>query len=95
MKISARNCLEGKVVSIKKGPVSTEVTLETASGEKIVSSITTASAESPRARCRRQGFRRDQGVQRHGGCGVSSIPPPPPERRQNRGRFSFAEPAFL
>ena len=45
MKISARNCLEGKVVSIKKGPVSTEVTLETAAGEKIVSSIT-ASAES-------------------------------------------------
>ena len=45
MKISARNCLEGKVVSIKKGPVC-EVTLETASGEKIVSSITTASAES-------------------------------------------------
>ena len=43
MKISARNCLEGKVVSIKKGPVSTEVTLETAAGEKIVSS---ASAES-------------------------------------------------
>ena len=37
MKISARNCLEGKVVSIKKGPVSTEVTLETAAGEKIVS----------------------------------------------------------
>ena len=35
MKISARNCLEGKVVSIKKGPVSTEVTLETAAGEKI------------------------------------------------------------
>lgn len=32
MKISARNCLEGKVVSIKKGPVSTEVTLETAAG---------------------------------------------------------------
>lgn len=46
MKISARNCLEGKVVSIKKGPVSTEVTLETASGEKIVSSITSTSAEN-------------------------------------------------
>lgn len=46
MKISARNCLEGKVVSIKKGPVSTEVTLETAAGEKIVSSITTTSAKN-------------------------------------------------
>ena len=46
MKISARNCLEGKVVSIKKGPVSTEVTLETAAGEKIVSSITTTSADN-------------------------------------------------
>ena len=46
MKISARNCLEGKVVSIKKGPVSTEVTLKTAAGEKIVSSITTTSADN-------------------------------------------------
>ena len=46
MKISARNCLEGKVVSIKKGPVSTEVILETAAGEKIVSSITTTSAKN-------------------------------------------------
>ena len=46
MKLSARNCLQGKVVAIKNGPVSTEVTIETAAGEKIVSSITTTSADS-------------------------------------------------
>lgn len=46
MKISARNCLEGKIIDIKKGPVSTEVTIETSAGEKIVSSITSTSAES-------------------------------------------------
>lgn len=46
MKISARNCLEGKIVEIKEGPVSTEVTIETAAGEKIVSSITTTSADN-------------------------------------------------
>ena len=46
MKLSARNCLQGKVVAIKNGPVSTEVTIETAAGEKIVSSITTTSADN-------------------------------------------------
>lgn len=46
MKISARNCLEGKVIEIKEGPVSTEVTIETAAGEKIVSSITSTSAKN-------------------------------------------------
>ena len=46
MKLSARNTLEGKIVEIKKGPVSTEVPFETAAGEKIVSSITTTSADS-------------------------------------------------
>ena len=40
MRISARNCLEGKIVAIK------EVTIETAAGEKIVSSITTNSAQN-------------------------------------------------
>ena len=34
MKISARNCLEGTVVAINEGPVSTEVTIETPAGEK-------------------------------------------------------------
>jgi molybdopterin-binding protein len=46
MKISARNCIEGKVVVVKEGPVTTEVTLETPAGEKIVSTITTGSAET-------------------------------------------------
>lgn len=46
MKISARNCIEGKIVAINEGPVSTEVTIETPAGERIVSSITTTSAKS-------------------------------------------------
>ena len=46
MKLSARNVLEGKVVSIKEGPVSTEVTIELACGTQVVSSITSTSAKS-------------------------------------------------
>jgi molybdate transport system regulatory protein len=46
MKISARNVLPGKIVSIVRGPVTTEVTLEVASGLHIVSTITSNSAES-------------------------------------------------
>ena len=46
MKISARNTLVGKIVEIHEGPVSTEVTIEPAAGEKIVSSITTTSAKN-------------------------------------------------
>ena len=46
MKISARNCIEGKVVAIHDGPVSTEVTVETPAGERIVSSITPTSAKA-------------------------------------------------
>lgn len=46
MKLSARNCIKGKIISMKEGPVSTEVTLETEAGEKIVSSITTTSAKN-------------------------------------------------
>ena len=46
MKLSARNVREGKVLSIKKGPVSTEVDIETKGGERVVASITTASADS-------------------------------------------------
>ena len=44
MKISARNILPGKVKAIKKGPISSVVTLEIAPGVEIVSSITSESA---------------------------------------------------
>ena len=46
MKISARNCIEGKIIDIKEGPVSTEVTIETAAKEVLVSSITSTSAKN-------------------------------------------------
>jgi len=45
MKISARNMLKGKVKSIVKGPVSTEVSVELAGENVIVSVITKASAD--------------------------------------------------
>jgi molybdopterin-binding protein len=44
MKISARNIIPGKVTSLKKGSVSSSVTLEIAPGIEIVSSITSESA---------------------------------------------------
>ena len=44
MKISARNILPGKVKAIKKGPISSVVTLEIAPGVEIVSSITSESS---------------------------------------------------
>lgn len=43
MKLSARNQLKGKIVDIKEGPVSTEVTVELGT-MNIVSSITSVSA---------------------------------------------------
>jgi molybdopterin-binding protein len=46
MKISARNVLPGKIIRIVRGPVTTEVTLEIAPGIRIVSTITTASAQT-------------------------------------------------
>jgi molybdopterin-binding protein len=46
MKISARNVLNGKIVKIVRGPVTTEVTLEIAPGVEIVSTITSTSAEA-------------------------------------------------
>lgn len=45
MQLSARNQLKGKIIHIKKGPVSTEVLLDI-NGINIASSITTGSAES-------------------------------------------------
>lgn len=46
MKISARNVLPGTIVSLVRGPVTTEVTLEVAPGISIASTITSHSAAS-------------------------------------------------
>ena len=46
MKISARNVLQGEILAIVRGPVTTEVTLKIASAIQIVSTITTSSADS-------------------------------------------------
>jgi molybdopterin-binding protein len=45
MQLSARNQLKGKITEIKEGPVSTEVVLDL-NGVKIVSTITTGSAQA-------------------------------------------------
>ena len=45
MQLSARNQLSGRITEVKTGPISTEITMNI-NGVDIVSSITTASAES-------------------------------------------------
>ncbi|RRJ96989.1 transporter [Opitutaceae bacterium TAV4] len=40
MKLSARNILPGKVVSIKKGPISSLVVIEIAPGVQLTASVT-------------------------------------------------------
>jgi molybdopterin-binding protein len=46
VKISARNVLKGKVVKLNPGAVNSEVIIELPGGQKVVSIITKASAES-------------------------------------------------
>ncbi|HPT70300.1 MAG TPA: molybdopterin-binding protein [Syntrophomonas sp.] len=46
MRLSARNNLKGKIVKLVPGAVNTEVHLQLAGGETIVSVITKASADS-------------------------------------------------
>ena len=46
MKISARNILPGTVKAIKKGPVTTVVTIEIAPGVEVVSTVTSESVAS-------------------------------------------------
>ncbi len=46
MRISARNQLRGKVVSVKLGSIMAEVVIELPDGQQIVSAITRSSAES-------------------------------------------------
>ncbi|HEX4986571.1 MAG TPA: TOBE domain-containing protein [Burkholderiales bacterium] len=44
MKVSARNQLEGTISAVNAGPVSTEVTLDLAGGDKLVAVVTSESA---------------------------------------------------
>jgi len=46
MKLSARNVIKGRVVSVTPGAVNVEVVIEIAPGVQVVSIITKASAES-------------------------------------------------
>ena len=46
MQISARNTLQGRVKAVVHGVVNTEVTIEVAGGQQIVSMITRQSAET-------------------------------------------------
>jgi molybdopterin-binding protein len=46
MKVSARNSLKGTITRISHGAVNSEVVIELAGGQEIVSIITKASAES-------------------------------------------------
>ncbi len=45
MKISARNKFEGTISAVNGGPVSTEVVLDLAGGEKLVAVVTSSSAK--------------------------------------------------
>lgn len=46
MRISARNVFKGKITALKEGPVSAEVEVTTAGGDKIVATVTDASVKS-------------------------------------------------
>jgi molybdopterin-binding protein len=46
MKLSARNILKGKVIKLTKGAVNSEITIQLAGGEQIISIITNTSAEN-------------------------------------------------
>lgn len=46
MKISARNAISGKVVDVKEGVVTAQVTVDIGGGNQIVSSITLESAKN-------------------------------------------------
>lgn len=46
MKISARNVFRGKVTALHEGPISAEVEVTTASGDKIVATVTDGSVKT-------------------------------------------------
>ena len=45
MKISARNCLEGKIKEVRKGATTAHVEIELKGGETVISSITDGAVE--------------------------------------------------
>lgn len=56
MKLSARNLLKGKVTKITKGAVNSEVELELAGGQKIVSIITVNSVKKLKLKVGKQAY---------------------------------------
>jgi molybdopterin-binding protein len=46
MQLSSRNQLKGRIKELKKGPVTTEVTIEVLDPATVVATITTGSADS-------------------------------------------------
>ncbi|MCW5620202.1 MAG: TOBE domain-containing protein [Burkholderiales bacterium] len=46
MKISTRNKLEGTISAVNNGPVSTEITIDLAGGDKLIAVVTSESARS-------------------------------------------------
>jgi len=56
MKISARNSVEGTITAIKKGPVSTEVSIKVAPKLELVSVITTRSAKKLKLKVGRKAY---------------------------------------
>lgn len=46
MSISARNVLQGTITAVKEGPIHAEVELTTAGGDKVITTLTEASAQS-------------------------------------------------
>jgi molybdopterin-binding protein len=63
MKLSARNILKGTVKDIKTGTVNTEIIVQLAGGEELVSMITKESAEKTRIETGKGRLRGDQGFQ--------------------------------
>jgi molybdopterin-binding protein len=56
MKISARNSFAGTITAIKKGPVSTEVSIKVAPKLELVSVITTRSAKKLKLKVGRNAY---------------------------------------
>ena len=56
MKISARNILPGKIISVKKGPISSLVVIEIAPGVKLTASITAEAVKELRLAKGKSGY---------------------------------------